>query len=231
MTKLNTEIINKLIGVDDSWKAPEALMSILLDKSKRLELFKSFLKYETDMSFDWFHMYFQEEAADRKKKKQDFTPKSVSYLMNRIVFDKELDNYFEPAVGTGGIVIAHYYQECLKQLPWDYKPSEHFHTVEELSERAIPFLLFNLAIRGMNAAVIQVDSLSREDCKGIFFIQNIKNDALGFSNINVMPYSEQVRKEFNIESWSDNKYPVHIEDSLEEVFDARSIKRIEEIQQ
>lgn len=224
---LTTEKINKLIGVDDSWKAPEKLLSTILDKDKRIQLFKSFLKNETDMSFDWFHMYFQDEAADRKKKKQDFTPQSISTIMNKLVDTKD-DNYFEPAAGTGGIVIDHYYQMCTKQLPWDYKPSEHYHTLEELSDRAIPFLLFNMAIRGMNATVIQIDSLSRENCKGVFFIQNVKNDALAFSDINIMPYSDMVKNEFKINSWSDERYPEHIENTLEEVFDERTIKSIKQ---
>lgn len=179
---LKTDTINELIGIDDSWKAPEKLLSIMLDKSKRTELFKSFLAYETDVSFDWFHMYFQDEAADRKKKKQDFTPQSISKLMNKLVDNDDSDMYFEPAAGTGGIAIEHYYQQRLKQLPWDYKPSEHYHTLEELSDRAIPFLLFNMAIRGMNATVIQ------------------------------------------IYSWSNEHYPDHIENTLEEVCDAKWIK-------
>lgn len=224
---LTTEKINELIGVDDSWKAPEKLLSTLLVKDRRVQLFKSFLENETDMSFDWFHMYFQEESADRKKKKQDFTPQSVSRVMSRLVESKE-DNYFEPAAGTGGIVIEHYYQKCLKQSPWDYRPSDHYHTLEELSDRAIPFLLFNLAIRGMNATVVQVDSLSREKCKGVFFIQNVKNDSMSFSDINVMPYSDMVKKELQINSWSDERYPDHIENTFEEVFDERTIKTIQQ---
>lgn len=226
---LTTEKINELIGVNDSWKAPEKLLSTILDKDKRIQLFKAFLKNETDVSFDWFHMYFQDEAADRKKKKQDFTPQSISKLMNKLAYNDDSDMYFEPAAGTGGIVIDHYYQKCLKQKPWDYRPSEHYHILEELSDRAIPFLLFNLAIRGMNATVIQIDSLSRENCKGVFFIQNIKDDALAFSDINIMPYSDMVKEEFNIKSWSDERYPEHIENKLEEVFDAKSIERIKEI--
>ena len=226
---LTTKKINELIGVNDSWKAPEKLLSTILDKNKRIQLFKAFLKNETDVSFDWFHMYFQDEAADRKKKKQDFTPQSISKLMNKLADNDDSDMYFEPAAGTGGIVIDHYYQKRLKQAPWDYIPSEHYHILEELSDRAIPFLLFNLAIRGMNATVIQIDSLSREKCKGVFFVQNVKNDALSFSDINIMPYSEEVKKEFNIKSWSDERYPEHIENKLEEVFDAKSIERIKEI--
>jgi hypothetical protein len=81
----------------------------------------------------------------------------------------------------------------------------------------------------MNATVIQIDSLSRENCKGVFFVQNISNDALDFSSINVMPYSSQVKREFNIKSWSNERYPAHIENKLGEIFDAKSIERIKKI--
>ncbi|HCT5214766.1 TPA: SAM-dependent DNA methyltransferase, partial [Enterococcus faecalis] len=69
--KLTTEKINELLGVDDAYKAPEALMNILLNRDKREIVFNKFLEIEKDLTFDWFHEYFQEEHADRKQKKQD----------------------------------------------------------------------------------------------------------------------------------------------------------------
>ncbi|EJC3118106.1 SAM-dependent DNA methyltransferase, partial [Enterococcus faecalis] len=74
--KLTTEKINELLGVDDAYKAPEALMDILLNRDKREIVFNKFLEIENDLTFDWFHEYFQDEHADRKVKKQDFTPNS-----------------------------------------------------------------------------------------------------------------------------------------------------------
>lgn len=54
-------------------------------------------------------------------------------------------------VGTVGMLISN----------WVLKPAKYY-CVEEYSDRAIPFLLFNLAIRNIDATVIQCDSLTRE---------------------------------------------------------------------
>lgn len=65
----------------------------------------------------------------------------------------------------------------------------------------------------MNAIVVHGDSLSREKVKGVFFIQNTIDDALAFSNLNVMSYSDDIKNEFEITSWADeeNRYQQHIE--------------------
>ncbi|RXV33792.1 methylase, partial [Enterococcus faecalis] len=55
--KLTTERINELLGVDDAYKAPEALMNILLNRDKREIVFNKFLEIEKDLTFDWFHEY------------------------------------------------------------------------------------------------------------------------------------------------------------------------------
>ena len=76
----------KKYGIDEAYKAPTILMDILFDKEKREQLFKDMMKaHDYDMSYDWFFEYFQDEHADRKKKKQDFTPRSVSDLMSKLV--------------------------------------------------------------------------------------------------------------------------------------------------
>ncbi|HEQ4825019.1 TPA: SAM-dependent DNA methyltransferase, partial [Streptococcus pyogenes] len=73
--------IHRILGIDEVYKAPKRLTDILFDKDSREDIFRQFLKYETDVSYDWFMQYFEEEQADRKNKKQDFTPKSVSTLL------------------------------------------------------------------------------------------------------------------------------------------------------
>lgn len=47
-----TEQFNQILGIDDSYKAPDALMKVMLDKEKREQLFNEFLKLETDMSYE-----------------------------------------------------------------------------------------------------------------------------------------------------------------------------------
>ena len=196
--------INKLIGVKESYQAPDALMTILYDKERREALARSLLPlFNYDVSKDWFHTYFQDEHADRKKKKQDFTPGEVADLTARLTgvgFSR-----CDIAAGTGGLTIKTWHNDRLKHTPFDYRPSYYLYHCEELSDRALPFLLFNLAIRGMNATVLHGDTLSRRGVKGVFFIQNDYDETNRFSSINLMPYNDAVRKAFGISSWADEK--------------------------
>ncbi|GBD74087.1 hypothetical protein TEHN7126_2342 [Tetragenococcus halophilus subsp. halophilus] len=156
---LTTERINELLGITESYQAPQVMLDYMLDDKKREELFQQFLKEETDLTYEWFHNYFEEEHADRKKKKQDFTPDQVSKLCAMLIGDS--DNYFEAAAGTGGMLIQ----------AWNVNSDRCF-IVEELSERSIPFLLFNMSIRGINGIVRHGDSLKQEFKTGYELINN-----------------------------------------------------------
>ncbi|MDD9148143.1 N-6 DNA methylase [Sporolactobacillus sp. CQH2019] len=206
--KLTTEKINELFGVDDSWKAPDRLMKILFDRERREKLFREFLTIESDVSYDWFYQYFQDEAADRVKKKQDFTPVSVSRVLSTLIGHDKGTNY-DCAAGTGGLTIQKWQHDRMQYTPMDYFPSDHFYHCEDLSDRAIPFLLFNLIIRGVNACVVHCDVLTRE-ARGAFFIQNDNDDALQFSSLNVIPYTDANARELGV-NWKDQRYLDHIE--------------------
>lgn len=205
---MNTKIINELIGVTEAYQAPEKLMAILLDQEKREQLFDSFLEEYRVLHSDWFHEYFQDEHADRKEKKQDFTPNSVGELLSRLV-GKDAGTNLDVAAGTGGLTIQKWNQDMMKESPFTYKPSDHLYQCEELSDRALPFLLFNLLIRGMNATVLHGDTLTR-NFKGVFFIQNEADDFLGYSSLNVVPDSADLREMLMIKELK-NIYPAHIE--------------------
>lgn len=223
-----TNKINKLLGITDSYQAPDRLMEILLGaREEREDMFRKFLEvFNYNVNYDWFNEYFQDEHANRKKLKQDFTPTDVSNLVTKLVDDGEdSSNYYEICAGTGSILIQHWHNQRLKTSPFWYLPSDYFHTVEELSDRAIPFLIFNMAIRGMNGVVIHCDTLSRKS-KGVFFIQNYEDDHLKFSDINVLPYSEYVEQYFSIK-FAEEKYPKHIERfrSPEDIIETRNKMR------
>ncbi|MFI3887594.1 N-6 DNA methylase [Streptococcus parauberis] len=203
---LTTKIIHELLGIDEVFKAPDTLMKILFNKSDREDLFKQFLEYETDMSYEWFMQYFEEEQADRKNKKQDFTPQALSKLLSKLVNG---NSYFEVAAGTGSIMIQAWQEQRLNESPFTYKPSNYWYHVEELSDRAIPFLLFNMLIRGMNGIVVHGDALTRE-IKNVYFIQNTSDDYMKFSDLNVMPRNEFAEKEFNVRKWIGDGI-VHVE--------------------
>ncbi|HIW31271.1 MAG TPA: N-6 DNA methylase [Candidatus Paenibacillus intestinavium] len=210
MTMLTTEKINELLQIDDSYKAPSQLMKILFDREKREELFKKFLGIECDMTFDWFHIYFQDEHADRKNHKQDFTPDEISELLSKLVqSDSSNYNSFDVTAGSGGLLIQKWQHDRVNTPFWQYKPSLFLYGCEELSDRAIPFLLFNLLIRGMNATVVHGDALTRA-VKQVYFIQNTTDNMLDFSDLNVMPHSNWATEEFNVKTWSEEPI-VHIE--------------------
>ena len=196
---------NEIFGVDDSYKAPDKIIKILYDKEKREKLFMKLLEVNNyDVGFDWFHTYFEDEHADRKKKKQDFTPKCVADLLSKLAMtENKFDggNYYEVAAGTGGIMIKHWDNFRRKFSPLEYEPKYHFATVEELSDRTIPFLILNMMIRGMNGIVIHGDSLTRE-CKNAYFIRNTNNDHLQFSELIDIPHNEVFAKELMVE-WTE----------------------------
>lgn len=206
-----TKKINELLVINDSYQAPERLLEILHDKERRESLFMNMLpEFNYDVSYDWFTDYFQDEHADRKNKKQDFTPRSVNTLITKLVGNDDYDgNHYEPCAGTGGMTIAAWNRDRMKHSPFDYKPSWYVYTCEELSERALPFLLFNVMIRGMNAIIVHVDVLTRQSY-GAFFVQNDYDDHMKFSSLNVMPYSEEVAKHLSV-TWEEERYKSLIE--------------------
>lgn len=197
---LTTEIINELIGIKESYQASDALLKILFNKAKREKMFKSFLEIDWHLDRDWFHAYFEEEHANKKKYAQDFTPDSISKLLSVIAGPSSVN--LDVAAGTGSLMIQKWNRDRMDLSPLEYKPSMFFYQCEELSDRALPFLLFNLLIRGMNATVIHGDSLSRE-AKQVYFLQNDSDDFMNFSSLNVMPHSRRAEKEFGIRTWLD----------------------------
>lgn len=145
---LDNGSINSLLEVDESYKASDVLMRSLMNEVERVQLFNSFLSAESDLSYDWFTDYFQEEHSDRKKNKQDFTPAMLVELCSRLLGKSDL--CADICAGTGGLTIRR----------WVDNPNSSFYC-EEYSDRALPFLLFNLAIRNMNAIVWHGDALER----------------------------------------------------------------------
>lgn len=141
------------------------------------------------------------------------TPDSIATLLNKLT-GNTTGYYYEPTAGTGGILITRWWQDCLNDpvgtknntnIPgisfFTYDPRKYWYQVEELSDRAVPFLIFNMAIRGMNGVAIQCDSLSRE-AKNAYFIRNNTDNALTFSEVIEVPKTKDFEKELNI-NWKE----------------------------
>lgn len=145
---MDRNFVNGYLGIDESYKMPERMMELLLNAEEREKMFDAFSAENPDMTGDLWHEYFQDEQGDRNALKQDFTPMEICQLVAEIT--PEAESYADVCAGTGGLTIALH----------NRFPDAYYH-LEEISERTIPILLFNLAIRNINAEVINGDNLEQ----------------------------------------------------------------------
>lgn len=115
----------------------------------RNDCYDSFLEIvDGDLSHDWMQKIFQYYGADRKKKGQDFTPVSIAKLVANLAEGKEITDM---CAGSGALTIQ----------KWNQNKNITFN-LYELDSDVIPFLLFNLAVRNIDAKVYNMDVLSGE---------------------------------------------------------------------
>lgn len=142
--------INNLFGISESFMLPEKLMQLLFSE-KITDIFEKYTDMQGDLSYDGFTDYFSEEHSNRKAMMQDFTPKELAELVAQIAVTTDVKSCLDVCSGTGGLTIAMH----------SAAPECQFFC-EELSKRALPLLLFNLAVRNIPAYVTNKDVLSGE---------------------------------------------------------------------
>jgi hypothetical protein len=179
----NKELFD-LFKIDDLQQLPDAIMKILdgsvTDRNQIYEKLLSFNKY--DLSYDWFQAVFEDELSQRRKQKQDFTPNSVSRIVSELTGTPK-GRIYEPTAGNGSMIIADWWNRCLQSnFPVMHFPSDNMVECWELSNRAIPFLLLNLSIRGIMGYVYHGDVLE-QTVKCRYILLNRENDTLAFSEI------------------------------------------------
>lgn len=141
-------------------KKIEALGDALIkgcDDTDKLSAFRSLV--EEDLSVDWLQMIFQYYMADRKEKKQDYTPKCLAMLLSKLIGDS--DTVVDLCAGSGALAIQR----------WCQNPAQQFE-LYEVDEKVIPYLLFNLVLRNIKAVVYHGDALTGD-------IQNVYSIAKG----------------------------------------------------
>lgn len=172
---IENNVINQTFGITESFQLPEKLISILFNTDQRDAMFQEFLKLEPDLSYDLFTNYFQEQHSNRESMMQDFTPAALADLLPALV--DQFNSVVDICAGTGGLSIA-----C-----WNKNKDAEFYC-EELSERAIPLLLFNLSIRNIAAYVVRKNVLTGE----VYDAYKLtKSDR--FSKIEIIPYCPEIR--------------------------------------
>lgn len=103
-----------------------------------------------DLRTDELQKIFQYYYADRKEKMQDYTPASIAKLC---AAETETGGgvVYDLCAGSGALTIQ----------KWAHNPNKTF-ICEELDERVIPLLLFNMAVRNMSGYVVRRNALTLE---------------------------------------------------------------------
>lgn len=200
---------------------PRNLMEIMLNKERRTKFFKEILEITSAEDQDLFLDYFQDALAKREKNKQDFTSRNVATLMSKILAEKSQSggvSVLEPAAGTGGLLIPEWWNNLvtLHPNPLLYSPHMDYYVAVELDKEAIPFLIANLAIRGINATVIEGDTLDRK-AVNVYHLINVEDEFLAFSDVNVLQRDQSVLDMIGFVGYTDEPRDVYSETSDEDV--------------
>lgn len=137
----------ELFGVDNADDLGSALLESVSDTDK-LKAFYDLVG--GDLSVDWMQKIYQYYLADRKEKKQDYTPASLAQFMGLLAGDSE--EIVDMCAGSGALIIQ----------KWRQNHDTRF-TALEIDENVIPFLLFNMVLRNITCKVYQMDALSGEE--------------------------------------------------------------------
>lgn len=211
MVKLGREEFYKIAGVKQHAEFEKYLRDILFKPEERTKFYKAMLAVDTNVYVDSFKAYFEQYAAERKSFQQDYTPDSISTLVARLSCSDPSGGWsaYDPTAGTGSLIIQKWKDDLFEENPFSYAPHNYLYRADELADNVIPYLLHNLAIRGMNCIVVHGDALEGT-VKQIYFVQNSDDDYLGFSDINVMPHNDMVTDYFQVSNWEEEAID-HIE--------------------
>ena len=140
----------KLFNIDSVDELGKKLMCIVdLHDEKAMSDFCELV--DNDLTVEWLQMIFQYYQSDRKGKMQDYTPSSLAALISKLVETDEEKNVLDLCAGSGALTIR----------KWCDNKKLHFECVE-YDENVIPYLLFNLAVRNIDATVTRANVLSGE---------------------------------------------------------------------
>lgn len=171
-----------LFEIEDINDLPNAIMAILEgDIEKRNYIYKELLRlWNYDLSVEHFASLFEASLSERKEKKQDFTPQTVSELCAMLTAKEGIIH--EPTAGNGSMIISYWWNMANKVPPHLFKPSDCIVSAWELSQRSLPILLLNLSIRGIMGEVYHGDVLEQK-YKNRYVLLNEDNNPIGFSKI------------------------------------------------
>ena len=134
----------ELFGVTSPEQLGSALLAACNDPEK-LSAFRELVG--DDLSIDWMQKIYQYYLADRKEKKQDYTPASLAHFMGLLAGSS--DRIVDMCSGSGALIIQ----------KWMQNPEIRF-TAIEYDENVIPFLIFNMVLRNIRCRVFHMNALT-----------------------------------------------------------------------
>lgn len=197
---ITQEVFYKLSKTNQHKEFEKFLEEIIFNEEKRKKFYIDLIEEDyACVRDDIFRQYFEEYSAERKSNQQDYTPEKVSELLQDLT-NNDSRMSVDYTAGTGTLLCKQWEHDRKKISPFEYYPSNYFYGAWEKADNCIPYLIHNMCIRGVNGYIVHGDTLER-NVKQIYFIQNINNDLLGFSNVNVMPHNEEVKDYFRVNNW------------------------------
>ena len=141
------ETLERLLGVNESYQLPDALMAAMLDGGRREALLSSLVEAGALEATDPLRDYFQESHSNRDQMMQDYTPDCLCELVSRIAPRSE--RTLDLCAGTGALSLFSADGACFVQC-------------EELSNRVLPVLLMNMALRNRRGVVVNRNVVTDE---------------------------------------------------------------------
>ena len=201
LLEFKNKILN-LCNVSEIKDIGGVLMKSVLEQNT--EFFNEYNKI-IDNSKDWLQALWQYYEADREEKKQDYTPKSLCKLVSALA--GECITVYDCCGGSGALTI-----EMLKNGNIESV------FIEELDERVIPFLLFNLCLNNASGYVVNGDVLTCEQfkcyeltkgekystCRVIDKVERFKADV----SISNPPYNIKWNAPSELEALVDGRFPI-----------------------
>ena len=140
----------KIFNCNNTKELKNNLYDICINnKKEKIKEFAELINY--DLGTDYLQKIYQYYEADRDNKGQDYTPKSLARLLSKLSYSKNEDSCLDMCCGSGTLTIQ----------KWIDDPNLKFE-LEEFDENVIPFLLFNIMLRNINAEIRHKDVLKDE---------------------------------------------------------------------
>lgn len=149
----------ELFNVKETKDIGNVLMETVLNHNE--DFYNKYLEIVDDTK-DWLQALWQYYEADRKDKKQDYTPKSLCNLVSALAGN--CNCFYDCCGGSGALSI-----DMLKK----HEQIQNVY-VEELDENVIPFLLFNLCLHNASGFVVNGNVLTKEKIKAYRLLRGQK---------------------------------------------------------